>query len=75
MIQRSKAPKGKKNQTATSDTPVTNIAIQNPITRFRRIQYPDEIRRLAKNKKIITNSPGIVAINVPISVVIGTSEL
>ena len=75
MIQRSKAPKGKKNQTATTDTPVTNKANQNPTARLRRIQYPDEIRRLAKKRKIIMNSPGIVAINVPISVVTGTSEL
>ena len=75
MIQRSNAPNGKKNQTATTDTPVTNKANQNPIARFWRIQYPDEIRRLAKKRKIIMNSPGIVAINVPISVVIGTSEL
>jgi len=69
MIHRSKAPNGKKNQTATSDTPVINKAIQNPIALFLKIQYPDQIRRLAKKEKIMMNNPGIVTMNTPIPVV------
>ena len=74
MMQRSSTLKGSKNQTATSDTPVTSNAIQNPFARFSRIQYPDKVRKLAKKKKIGIMIIGVVSMNIPISVVVGIND-
>ena len=74
MMQRSRALKGSKNQTATSDTPEISNAIQNPFARFTRIQYPDKVRKHAKKKKIEMKMTGVDSMNIPISVVTGINS-
>lgn len=74
MMQRSRALRGRRNQTATSDTPETSIAIQNPFARFSRIQQPDKTRKLAKKKKMAMKITGVVSMNIPTSVVAGMNN-
>ena len=74
IIIRSKALRGRKNHTATIETPVIKIAAQTPFTLFRRIQYPDNNRKLAKKAKTGTKIMGIVSISVPISVSMLTKD-